>query len=173
MHNINVNFLDSHENYNTAFKYICKSDKSALHSNEHLDLREIGSLKTKHCMKAYQCKHKLNKTTSHEKQKQSKVRRLSNFHVCKFAVEDNINTDRELFAKVKEQKEAGKEELANFLVSRSSTSLHDLLSNAWEMESSALTVARKATTRIEVVRKCATEACMGCYNGKWLVCAES
>ena len=38
LHNINVNFSDSHENYYTAYKYICKSDKSVLHSDEHLDL---------------------------------------------------------------------------------------------------------------------------------------
>ena len=33
-----------------------KSDKSVLDSDEHTDLREIGSPKTKHCMKAYQRK---------------------------------------------------------------------------------------------------------------------
>ena len=124
-------------------------------------------------MKAYQCKHKLNKTTtSQEKQKQSKVRRLSNLDVCEFVVENNILTDIELFAKAKEQKETGKKELANFLVSCSSKSLQDLLSNAWKMESSAATLARKATTRMEVVRKCATEDCMEGCNGEWLVCAE-
>ena len=36
---ISVNFLDSHKNYNTAYKYICKSDKSVLHSNKHPDLQ--------------------------------------------------------------------------------------------------------------------------------------
>ena len=66
-------------------------------------------------MKAYQRKYKLNKTTtSQEKQKQSKVRRLSNLDVCEFVVENNIHTDIELFAESKEQKEAGKKELANF-----------------------------------------------------------
>ena len=45
LHNINVNFSDSHENCYTAYKYICKSEKSVLHSDEHLDLREMVLLK--------------------------------------------------------------------------------------------------------------------------------
>ena len=99
----NVNFSDPHENYYTAYKYICKSDKYVLHSDEHPDLREIGSHKTKHCMRPYQRKHKLNKTTtSQEKQKQNKVCRLSKLDVCEFAGENNIHTDIELFAKAKE-----------------------------------------------------------------------
>ena len=134
-----------------------------LHSDEHPDLWEIGSTKTKNCVKAYQRKYKLNKpTTSQEKQKQSKVRRLSNLGVCEFVVENNIHTDVELFAKAKEQKG----------VSHLSKSLQDLLSNAWKMESSTATLARKATTRMEVVRKCATEDCVKGCNGEWLVCAE-
>ena len=92
--------------------------------------------------------------------------------MCEFVVENNIDTDTELFAKAKEQKEAGKNELANFLVSRFSKSLQDLSSNASKMESSTATLARKATTRMEVVRKCATEDCVEGCNGEWLVCAE-
>ena len=34
--------------------------------------------------------------------------------MCEFVVENNIHTDIELFAESKEQKEAGKKELANF-----------------------------------------------------------
>ena len=120
-------------------------------------------------MKAYQRKYKLNKTTtSQEKQKQSKVRRLSNLDVCEFVVENNIHTDIELFAESKEQKEAGKKELANFSrkVSRSSKSLQDLLWNVWKMESSTATLKHKATTRMEVVRKCATEDCVEGCNGE-------
>ena len=124
-------------------------------------------------MNTYQRTHKLNKTTtSQEKQKQSKVRRLSNLDVREFVVENNIQTDIELFTKAKEQKEARKKELANFLVSRSSKSLQDSLSNAWKIESSTATLARKPTTRMKVVRKCATEDCVEGCNGEWLVCAE-
>lgn len=66
--------------------------------------------------------------------------------MCEFVVENNIHTDIERFANVKDQKEASKKELTNFLVSRSSKSLQDLLSKAWKMESSKATLARETTT---------------------------
>ena len=81
-------------------------------------------------------------------------------------MENNVHTDIELFAKAKEQEEASKKELANFLVSRSSKSLQDLLLSAWRMEFSIATLARKATTWMEVVRKYATENLMEGCNGE-------
>lgn len=66
--------------------------------------------------------------------------------MCEFVVENNIHTDIERFANVKDQKEASKKELRNFLVSRSSKFLQDLLSKAWKMESSKATLARETTT---------------------------
>lgn len=66
--------------------------------------------------------------------------------MCEFVVENNIHTDIERFANVKDQKEASKKELSNFLVSRSSKFLQDLLSKAWKMESSKATLARETTT---------------------------
>ena len=66
--------------------------------------------------------------------------------MCEFVVENNIHTDIERFANVKDQKEASKKELRNFLVSRSSKFLQDLLSKAWKMESLKATLARETTT---------------------------
>lgn len=66
--------------------------------------------------------------------------------MCEFVVENNIHTDIERFPNVKDQKEASKKELTNFLVSRSSKSLQDLLSKAWKMESLKATLARETTT---------------------------
>ena len=66
--------------------------------------------------------------------------------MCEFVVENNIHTDIERFANVKDQKEASKKELRNFLVSQSSKFLQDLLSKAWKMESSKATLARETTT---------------------------
>ena len=40
--NINVHFSDKSLGY-TAFKYICKSDKEVLHSENHSDLSDMGS----------------------------------------------------------------------------------------------------------------------------------
>ena len=57
-------------------------------------------------------------------------------------------------------------------MSRSSKSLQDLLPNTWKMESSKATLARKTTTRMEVVRKYTTEDCVEGCNGEWLVCEK-
>ena len=124
-------------------------------------------------MKAYWCEHKLKKTTtSQEKQKQSKVCRLSDLDVCEFVLENNAHTDIELFSKAKDRKEVGKKELANFLVSCSRKSLQNLLLNTWKIESTTASLAHKATTQMEVMRKCTTEDCMEGCNGEWLVCAK-
>ena len=70
LHTINLNLLNSHKSYYITYKFICKLDKSVLHSDEHQDLQMICPPKTKHFIKVYQRKYKLNKTeTSQEKQK--------------------------------------------------------------------------------------------------------
>ena len=42
-------------------------------------------------------------------------------------------TDTELFAQANIQKEAGKEKLGNFVMSQSSKSFEDLITNSWKM----------------------------------------
>ena len=49
-----------------------KSDKSVLHGDEHPNLSEIGSPKTKHCLQANQFKHKLNKNPTLQKKTKTK-----------------------------------------------------------------------------------------------------
>ena len=51
-HNINVHFFDKSIGYIAAYRYICKSDKNVLHSENHPDLRDIGSPRTKAYMKS-------------------------------------------------------------------------------------------------------------------------
>ena len=78
------------------------------------------------------------------------------------------------FSQAKEQKGASKKDLANALMSPSSISLKDLFSNTWKIESSSATLACKATTQMEVVRKCATEDCVkGCNGGMPALCRTS
>ena len=56
-YNIKVNFSDESLGYIAAYRYICKSDKDVLHSEKHLDLRNIGSPRTNACMKANKAKN--------------------------------------------------------------------------------------------------------------------
>ena len=56
-HNINVHFSDKSLGYIAAYRYIFKSDKGVLHNENHPDLRDIGSPRTKTCMKAIKAKN--------------------------------------------------------------------------------------------------------------------
>ena len=80
-----LNFSESHDNYHTAYRYICKSDIGVFLSANHPILKDIGSPKTRECIKAYRikCKNKVTedqvstqKNQSVKTTKESKPRRL-------------------------------------------------------------------------------------------------
>ena len=48
-----VNFSDQHDNYHSAYRYICKEDTSVHHSKHHRNLENISSPRTKKSTKAY------------------------------------------------------------------------------------------------------------------------
>ena len=68
-----------------------------------------------------------------------------------FMVESNIKREIEFFAIDDEQKKAGKKDLANFVLSRSTKALSDLLVNTWKMESASKKVFCSKQTRMEVI----------------------
>ena len=56
-HNIIVNFSDKLFDYSAAYRYIYKSEKEALHSENYPDLRDIGSHRTTVCIKPNKAKN--------------------------------------------------------------------------------------------------------------------
>ena len=60
-----------------------------------------------------------------QSRKNKKPNRLSNLDVSKFVVENNIKSETELFAIPDEQKKAGKKDLANFVLPRSTNTLSE------------------------------------------------
>ena len=60
---------------------------------------------------------------------------------------------------------------ANFVLSRSSKALSDLISNTWKMESAASKVSRKSIPRMDVIRSQAEKECVDGCGGLWLECA--
>ena len=170
-HNVTVHFSDNHDNYYSAYKYVTKSDSNFHCSDNHPNLQEIGSPQTKNSTKAYRRKHKsssLNETDT----KKTKLKRLTNFEVSQFIVLENTKTDTELFAKAQQQKEAGKFELANFLLSRSPKALSDLMENTWKMQGAITKVNQNNTPRLECIRTCASQECVEGCDGKWFRCAS-
>jgi hypothetical protein len=101
----------------------------------------------------------------------SKVQRLSNLDVSKFLVENNIRTETDLFIIATEQQEAGKEDLYNFLVSRSPKSLQDLIATTWKIQDAKASLAPRNTPRMDTIRKAAAAECVDACGGEWLECA--
>ena len=69
-----VNFSNNHDNYYSAYRYICKDDDSVHHSKHHPNLDDVASPRTKKSTQAYQQARKSyaqeNPTDAPQKKKQ-------------------------------------------------------------------------------------------------------
>ena len=130
-----VNFSDHHETYYSAYKYITKTDPHVIHSQNHPDLQEIGSPKTKKCIKAYKqtCEKRRSSSTPVNKYQTPKIKRLDNIDISTFLVDNNIKTEEELMAKAQEQYAEGKKDLKKFILGKSPKALQDLIATTWKM----------------------------------------
>ena len=85
---ITVHFSDRHDNYHSAYKYICKKDESVEHSKHHLELDNVGSPRTKLTTQAYRRSRKpisVDNPTGQTPTKK-KAKRLTMFEVSDFLV---------------------------------------------------------------------------------------
>ena len=178
-HSISVHFAEGHDNYYAAYKYVTKSDESVYLSEGHPDLTDIGSPKTKQCIKAYRVTRKQNSTSSEYNKnnenitnKKPKVQHLSNLDVSEYMIEHNIKSETKLLAKANDQKIAGKKDLANFVLNRSSKSLQDLMSSTWRMQGAAAQIHQRQVPRMDLIMEWATKDCIEGCNGAWLDCAQ-
>ena len=69
----------------------------------------------------------MDKTMNKKMNKTVKTKSLEDF-----MIKNNIKSETKLFAIADEQKMAGKEDIANFILSRLTKALSDLLENIWE-----------------------------------------
>ena len=82
-----------------------------------------------------------------------------------------FKTETDLFIIATEQQEAGKEDLYNFLVSRSPKSLQDLIATMWEMQDAKASLARRHNTPcMDRICKAAAAECVDACSGEWLEC---
>ena len=80
----------------------------------------------------------------------------------------NVKTDTELFAQASIQKEAGKKELANFVMSQSSKALQDLITKSWKMNSTVEELRRHSVPRMETIHQTANTECVQHSKGTWI-----
>ena len=163
-HGIAVNFSD-HDGYYTTYRYISKSDDMVFHSTGHPNLDEIGSPRTKRCQM-------LNVADTEAATTFKRRKKLSNLEVAEFIVEHEIKSETELLAVANEQNEEGKKDLADFVLSRNSKGLHDLIEQTRKMKTASATLLRKKGSRIDLIRKAAGGECSLSCDGKWLECVQ-
>ena len=88
--NIVVNFSDSHNHYISAYRYVCKIDKQVVHSENHPDLTEVGSPRTKAATAASRKRNSNNNNNNSN----VKRRKLTNLEVSDFIVKKTNNESR-------------------------------------------------------------------------------
>ena len=90
--------------------------------------------------------------------------------VSELIVENNIKIDIELSAIADEQQKAGKKDLSNFVLPRSTKAMSNLLENTWKMESASKKVFRSKQTCIEVIHEHSHIERAGSCSEEWLNC---
>ena len=173
-HGVVVHFSDKHDNYDWAYKYVCKVDKFPEQSRNHRDMNDADDVlnrsKTNKCIRAYResaQKRKSMETPTAGKVTESKRKRLTDADVAKFIVEKDIKTEKELKAAAKARDRDGMDSLYSFCVSRDAKKLSLLIANAWEMESAEEDVQRSKLTRMEILDMKYKGDCVEDCNGRW------
>lgn len=175
-HNVTLHFSDKHDNYIAAYRYVCKMDDQVFHSVGHPDLSEAGSPKTKSSTKAYRESRKRARELEENaampcKRPTSKPRRLTHVEVSDFLIKHNIMRDTEMFAIAKERKDEGQMDLANFVLSKSSKVLNELIDKTWKMQKANENLQREKKSRMDILRENMSGDCSPGCEKLWLKCA--
>ena len=177
-HGVVVNFSDGHDNYYTAYRYVTKQDAEVYHSVGHPNLNEIGSPKTKNCIRAYRSARKKRSLSidaqekNAEKKKPGKVRCLNNLEVSEFITENNVKGYTKLLALAEAQKMEGEKDLANFILCRTTKAVEELIETTWRMKKAQTNIDRKKMSRMQLVRNARNGQCVKGCNRQWIECAH-
>ena len=89
-----------------------------------------------------------------------------------FLVKHGIKNETERFAASKCRKDQGQVDLANFVLSKSSKVLSELIEKTWKMQRASEDLERKQKSRIDIVHEQLKEDCQTGCNKTWLECAK-
>ena len=149
-HGISVHFSDNHDNYYSAYRYATKSDKEAFHSDDHPNLVDARSPKTKAGTKSLRksmAEKRLAKNSKGACPSSSgnpKRKSLSKLDVSQLLIDQNIHNDIELLSLAHTQKEEGKVDLAEFILKKTPKALNDLCAlGEWKLPITPLKGKRK------------------------------
>ena len=111
-----VSFSDQHNNYYSAYRYICKEDTSVHQRKHHPNLGNISSSLTKKSINVYRDSRKAKSsdtstTSEHPPKKSSssktKPKRLCRLEASEFMAKNNIHRAAELYAAEEERRKEG------------------------------------------------------------------
>lgn len=176
--NLNVNFSGKTLGYVAAYRYVTKSDKEVLHSDNHPDLELINSPVTKLCMtqnKVNAKRRRLSMTTSSAsgssssnskgKKKIIPPTRLTYPDVAQFVLKRGIKSLEVLKAVAMTRKDEGEGDLFAFLAKNNDKNVGDLINRAWSMKHAASDLREKAKSRSEKLEEAGKRKC-NC-SGQW------
>ena len=168
---IKVNFSDKHNTYYSAYSYVTKEDREALHSPRHPDLRDAPRMEK--AIAAKRRKGKINAVSAGGKKRRAKEKRLSVYDVKQIIQEKKINTRLELVCLAVEQEREGKTSLAQFIANRGNRAVDEALCIAKEFGEAEAKLARSNKTRMQLLEDCKESECNDGCHGSWLNAAES
>ena len=185
---VSVHYSSAHHDYYSAWRYVTKSDKDFVQSENHPCLREAPKPKTTNASRARCTKRKVKRPARHSSAQDTlledkdeegerptarkRKKRLTAFEVSQIMVEGNIKNLIELQALAFEQKEEGKTDLAEFRVNRTPRAVADMMQSTWEIEEAKAKLERAKKTRMELLQEARRSECAQGCNGDWLSCAE-
>ena len=79
-----------------------------------------------------------------------------------------INSETALLAVANEQRQEGKKDLANYVLSRNTKSLNDVIKQTWIMKEASSDLKQQRASRIELIRMAANAECLEDCDGTWL-----
>ena len=193
-HGIVVSFSDSHDYYASAFHYVTKEDQYFIRSDNHPDLSEVGSPRTKVCTQAYRAKSKrgaesqetlisASKKLRYDDQYGSTIagtsrssfvtspinRKLTNIEVGDYVIKNNIKTVTQMFAAAEKRKVEGQCDLAMYLFTRSEKFLKELIGKAWLLQQANSLLLEDERSRMDLLRDAQKKPCHPQCN--WLAAA--
>lgn len=177
-HGIVVHFSSTHNMYYDAFKYVTKSDREYVKSEDHPLLEDIGSPRTAEGVKQFRKRSRPSASAStstndkEERPPKRKPERLQNLDVAELITNENLRDSEDLFVIANQRLTEGKRDLARFCVNKNRKSIEELFDSAWRLHDAEETVARKVTSRMDVIRTAFRTQCVDGCDRQWLKCAR-
>ena len=167
---VQVNFSDNHNSYYTAYRYVTKEDREALHSSGHPDLTDAVP-RTEAAITSRKRKVK-DKGKGQGKKRSQRSERLSVYDVCQIVQHKGITSRLELVCLAVEQNREGKSSLAQFIANRRNKAVEEAIELAKEFAEAEAKCLRAKKTRIELLQEQTTGECVHGCGERWLEAAQ-